>query len=207
MHQIKSSIQRAAAPVLLLVFSALIILPLQAQNNPSQSTSNTPSTQSKSDKPAKKAVATSKRAIDPKKITWLNFSDGLKYARAEKKHVLLDFTASWCGWCKKMDAETFADTTVINLINTHFIPVKVWSDSEQKLDIDGYLVPESAISQEMFKVQGLPTFHFLRPSDQKLVRGFSGYRQRDDMLKVLEFVKNEQYDTTKTKAGSPAGKG
>lgn len=195
--------------MLILALCAIIILPLHAQNTPAKNQTGAATTDQQKPNAGKKAVATSKRVIDPKKITWLNFSDGLKYARAENKHVLLDFTASWCGWCKKMDAETFADSTVIKMINTHFIPVKVWSDSEQKLDIDGYLVPESAISQEMFKVQGLPTFHFLRPTDQKMVRGFSGYRQRDDMLKALEFVKDEMYDTTKAKAksGATTGKG
>lgn len=184
---------------LLALLSVIVTLPAAVDSKPGTDKAAA-ATQTKQ---KKEAAEVPKRVIDPKKITWLNFADGLKYSRAEKKHVLLDFTASWCGWCKKMDADAFSDSAVISMINDNFIPVKVWADSDEKLDIDGQLVPQSAISQDMFRVQGFPTFHFLRPSDQKMIRGFSGYRDKDFMYRILEYVKNEQYDTSKTHQKAP----
>ncbi len=43
------------------------------------------------------------------------------YAKAAKEHkkVLLIFHASWCGWCKKMDA-SLADSSIKNAIDKNF---------------------------------------------------------------------------------------
>jgi hypothetical protein len=41
---------------------------------------------------------------------WIqNFTDAKAKAKAEKKHLLIDFTGSdWCGWCIKLDEEVFS---------------------------------------------------------------------------------------------------
>jgi hypothetical protein len=46
-------------------------------------------------------------------LQWLkDLPTALKKAEAEKKPVLIDITTDWCGWSKKMERETFADTAV-----------------------------------------------------------------------------------------------
>ncbi|HZF00735.1 MAG TPA: thioredoxin family protein [Methylomirabilota bacterium] len=56
-------------------------------------------------------------------LNWLtDLPKAQAQAKIENKLVLLDFTGSdWCGWCKKLDAETFsksefADYAVKNLV-------------------------------------------------------------------------------------------
>src|SRR5204862_6632909 len=36
------------------------------------------------------------------------FATVLAKARAEKKVVFVDFTTEWCGWCKKLEQDTFS---------------------------------------------------------------------------------------------------
>lgn len=43
--------------------------------------------------------------------------------KTNKKHFFVDFSTSWCGWCKKMDRETFADPVVAAILNKYYIPV------------------------------------------------------------------------------------
>src|SRR5262249_43880076 len=61
-------------------------------------------------------------------ITWVgNYQAGLKLARAMHKPLLLCFHTSGCGWCQKLDAETFTDPKVVERSN-HYVCVRVESD-------------------------------------------------------------------------------
>lgn len=43
--------------------------------------------------------------------------------KKNKKLFFVDFSTSWCGWCKKMDRETFSDPVVAAILNKYYIPV------------------------------------------------------------------------------------
>ena len=144
------------------------------------------------------------------KIEWLSFDQGLAALKEKdnSKHMFVDITASWCGWCKKMDRETFTDPRVIELMNTYFIPVKLWGDSNKELDIDGYKISEKNLAVSEFKVSGYPTFWFVNP-DQARIGPMPGYQTADRMVKALTWVKDREYDTTATKdtdKGKQSGK-
>lgn len=48
-------------------------------------------------------------------------------ARAEHKNVFVKFTASWCGWCKKMDA-SMEDPTTKKFFEDNFVVVHLVVD-------------------------------------------------------------------------------
>ena len=87
-----------------------------------------------------------------KEIQWMSYEDGIKKAKEENKHVFINFTTSWCGYCKKMKKEAFANDSVISLLNKDFVAVKVDGDSKKELDIDGYKI----------NCPGNPFFNFLK---------------------------------------------
>jgi len=66
-------------------------------------------------------------------------------AREENKPVLLDIGAVWCHWCHVMDRESYEDAEIAEIINGHFIAVKV--DRDERLDVDTrYQAAVSAMS-------------------------------------------------------------
>ncbi|MHB8301229.1 MAG: thioredoxin domain-containing protein [Acidobacteriaceae bacterium] len=66
-------------------------------------------------------------------------------ARAENKPVLLDIGAVWCHWCHVMDRESYEDAEIAEIVNGHFIAVKV--DRDERLDVDTrYQAAVSAMS-------------------------------------------------------------
>jgi len=146
---------------------------------------------------SKQTQSTSPEA--PDKIEWLAFDEGLEALEADtlNRHMFIDITAAWCGWCKRMDREAFADSAVIRLVNEHFIPVKLWSDSRKMLDIDGYQISEQNLARSEFKVSGVPVFWFLSPEKMR-IGPLRGYQTVDRMTKALEYVKAFEYDTTRT---------
>jgi thioredoxin-related protein len=139
-----------------------------------------------------KAESKKAESAKPDSIEWLSFPDGLQKGKAEEKHVLVDFTASWCSWCKKMDRETFKDSAVVAMINEKFVPVKVWGDSDDMLDIEGYQITEKQLATSEFNVRGYPAFWFISPEGQR-IGPLPGYQTAERMIKALDYVATKQY--------------
>ena len=94
-------------------------------------------------------------------------------AKAEDKPILLDIGAVWCHWCHVMDRESYEDPEVANVINEHFVAVKV--DRDERPDVDArYQAAVSAITGQ----GGWPLTAFLTPDGRPYFGGT--YIPRED---------------------------
>ncbi len=125
------------------------------------------------------------------RIKWQDFNTGYKIAKKEKKHLMLDMYATWCGWCKVMEKETFGNKKVLKILKKDFIPVRVDMDSRKKIKYDGYKLSPGDFSR-LFGVQGLPTIVFLDHKG-KYVDKVPGFVQADTFVTILKFVKDKCY--------------
>lgn len=63
-------------------------------------------------------------AVSDKAIHWHTWSDAsFALAEQQNKLVLLDISAPWCQFCKKMKAVTYTDKDVIKIINDNYIAI------------------------------------------------------------------------------------
>ncbi len=68
-------------------------------------------------------------------VNWVPWSnEALEQAKSEGKLILVSIGYSSCHWCHVMESETFENEEVAELMNTHFINIKV--DREERPDID-----------------------------------------------------------------------
>ena len=111
---------------------------------------------------------------------------------------MVHFTATWCGWCKKMEKESYTDTSVTKLLAKNFVLSKVWGDQDSLFDIDGYQISERQLGQTQYGVRSFPTLAFISPEGQNL-GVLPGYQNATSLIKVLEFVRDRKYDTTRTR--------
>src|SRR5205085_9259312 len=59
-------------------------------------------------------------------IQWRrDYSTAWEESHATGRPLLIDFGTEACFWCKKLDVTTFRDPSVVNLINTEFVALRV----------------------------------------------------------------------------------
>lgn len=108
-------------------------------------------------------------------IKWLEWSkEAFDKAKRGNKPILLDIHGVWCHWCHVQD-ESYADPTVIEIVDEKFVPVKV--DTDKRPDIN-----------ERYNQGGWPTTAFLTP-DGMLIAGAT-YLPAAQLAIMLEQVSN-----------------
>lgn len=69
-------------------------------------------------------------------------------ARSTKQLVMVDLYTDWCGWCKRLDRDTFRDKQVVALAKD-LLPVKLNAEKE------------GAVTAQLYRVESYPTILFL----------------------------------------------
>jgi hypothetical protein len=87
--------------------------------------------------------------------------EALERARREDKPILLSIGYSACHWCHVMEHESFEDAAVAQVMNEHFICIKV--DREERPDLDKiYQLAHQILAQ---RPGGWPLNMFLTPGE------------------------------------------
>lgn len=67
-------------------------------------------------------------------IQWRIWSDSLlEEARDEGRVLLLDLTAPWCAFCRKMKSVTYRGQGVEAVVREHYIPVRIDDEDDSAL--------------------------------------------------------------------------
>lgn len=83
-------------------------------------------------KETESATAAAGKGASSDGIAWLGYEEAQKKARSEKKLMMVDFTAEWCSWCKKLEKDVYTQPEVRAKID-QLIPVLVDVDKQQDL--------------------------------------------------------------------------
>ena len=92
-------------------------------------------------------------------VDWYPWSEeAFLRARTEDKPIFLSIGYSTCHWCHVMEHESFVDRGIAELLNTHFVSIKV--DREERPDVDRVYM---AFVQATSGSGGWPMTVFLTP--------------------------------------------
>lgn len=137
-------------------------------------------------------------AFKPEKKTaelkWLGWNEGYALAKKNKKILLVDCYTEWCGWCKKMDRDTYANEDVIKKINADYVPVKFNPELEATYDVGGKKLngPQLLNLLSNGNHQGYPSTYFIAnigTKDETIDGSAVGYYDAERFGKVLDALK------------------
>lgn len=122
----------------------------------------------------KQTVQKLSQKVEAEDIEWVySLSNGIGLAQEVNKPLMVDFYADWCGWCKKLDKDTYSDPKIIKLSN-NFVCVKVNTDRNPQ-------------DSRKYKVRGLPTIVFLK-SNGEIIEKVVGFRGPDDFTNIMSQI-------------------
>jgi uncharacterized protein len=100
-------------------------------------------------------------------VDWFPWGEeALSKAKREDKPILLSIGYSACHWCHVMEHESFEDEAIAQLMNEHFVNIKV--DREERPDLDAIYM---AAVQLMTGRGGWPMTVFLTPEQEPFYCG------------------------------------
>lgn len=130
----------------------------------------------------------------PAQIGWNTIENASTIVNEKNpKLYFVDFYTSWCGWCKKMDNETFKDPTVAKIMNTYFIPVKfnaegnsnfVWNGKPYSGANSGRQKAHPFAQAILGQRMGFPSFAIF-DAKKELLTVVPGYVKADEFAKIL----------------------
>jgi len=125
-------------------------------------------------------------------LVWYKYDQGLKKAEKDKKHLMVYFYTKYCGYCRKMEKNTFSDQEVKKVLGDDYINVRVDGGSKNKVNFNGSQITERELALK-YRVMGYPVNWFLKPDGEKIAP-LVGYRPAEDFLDVLGYVKDGAYE-------------
>jgi len=130
-------------------------------------------------------------AGDPKNtegaITWLTIDEAQKLNKENPRPFFIDVYTDWCGWCKRMDKDTFADSDVAEYVNENYYAIKLDAESSTKVKFNGKEMSQAQLAG-YFRVRGYPTIVLVESSLDN-VTPKPGYKKPTGFLDMLRTFK------------------
>ncbi len=128
-------------------------------------------------------------------IQWMKFEEAIAANEKNPKMILVDVYTDWCGWCKKMDKDTFTDPQVIAHFQKNFYAVKLNAeDTKRSFQFMGKTFTEAQMAASM-RVNSYPNFVVIEPSLQNIAQ-LPGYREPTAFLTGLTDLIDKAFKKT-----------
>ncbi|MGB4439520.1 MAG: thioredoxin domain-containing protein, partial [Sedimentibacter sp.] len=118
-------------------------------------------------------------------VNWYPWgSEAFEKAKAEDKPIFLSIGYSTCHWCHVMEHESFEDNETAEILNKHFVSIKV--DREERPDIDAVYMN---VAQRINGSGGWPLTIIMTPEQKPYFAGtYLPKKSRYGMTGLMELL-------------------
>jgi len=141
--------------------------------------------------------------LNAQKVDWMSWEDAVAMTQNEgnTKKVFIDVYTDWCGWCKKMDKDTFQNAEVAAYMQENFYMVKFDAEGKEAVEYKGKTfnyVPSGRRGYHELAatlLQGrlsYPTVVFL-DENLKVLSPVPGYHKARPFLQIARYFGDDIY--------------
>lgn len=138
------------------------------------------------------------------KLKWYTWEEAVELNKTAPRKIFVDVYTDWCGWCKKMDRETFTDPAVVDFLAKNYYPVKLNAEQKEKIVFNGQAF-EYQGSEGQRGVHTLayalldgkmsyPSYVYLNEKFERVIIS-PGYKDATGIMKELKYTAEEKYLT------------
>ena len=149
-------------------------------------------------------------------VKWLSWNEAAELIATEKnpKKIFIDVYTDWCGWCKKMDKDTFQDSKVAAYMADNFYMVKLDGEGKEPIEFKGKtykFIPSGRKGYHEFAaalMQGrmsYPTTIFL-DEEMNMLSPVPGYQKPEPFLNIAKYFGDNIYKDQDWKTYTGEGK-
>jgi thiol:disulfide interchange protein len=133
-------------------------------------------------------------------IKFLDYEEGMEFAKKEGKPVFLDFTGLGCANCRKMEQSVWIDSQVLDVLRNEFVIISLYVDERTALPPDEQYVSDlggrerkirtvgakwSDFQASNYGVNSQPYYVLLDHSENKLAKPYSFNTNVDQFIDFL----------------------
>ncbi|MEB8329703.1 DUF255 domain-containing protein [Flavobacteriaceae bacterium KMM 6897] len=142
-------------------------------------------------------------SITAQEVAWISWDEAVKKSQTDKKpkKIFIDVYTDWCGWCKKMDKDTFQNPEVASYMAKNFYMVKMDGEGKDPIEFKGKtykFVPQGRNGYHEFAaalMQGkmsYPTTIFL-DEQLNMLSPVPGYQKPEPFLNIAQYFGDNIY--------------
>lgn len=137
-------------------------------------------------------------------VNWITMDQALELHRSNPKKIFVYIQTSWCGWCRRMESETFAHPVIVEYLNTHFYAVKFDAEDTKPITFRGVTYSNDGAGQRrsphgfaLAILQGRLSFPSVAFFDEQLhlITSLPGFRNPARMEPLLVFINDNVFET------------
>ena len=135
-------------------------------------------------------IATAQEAT----VRWYSIEEAVALAKTDPRPIFVDTYTDWCGWCKKLDKDTFSNPVIAEILNTKYYAVKFDAEGNEPVTFqgrkfvnDGSLGKTHQLAYALLQGKlGYPTVVFLT-ANSELITPVSGYKTPVQIEPLLHY--------------------
>lgn len=134
-------------------------------------------------------------------IKWMSIEEAELASKKEPRKILIDVYTDWCGWCKKMDKDTFQKEGIAQFVNENYYAVKLNVEQKDSIVFRGKTYTFVKSNRKGYHqlvatfLQGKLAYPSIVYLDENLnlIRPWPGYKGPKDFRQILIYIVEDYY--------------